>query len=1120
MPRAGGYKLERLIARGAHGSVYEAVHENVPSRRVAVKVLDAGSSDDHVVERFIREMEALGKVDHPNVVRVHGAGTTEDGKLYYAMELLPGPDLGRALLDGAPLERALAWLADAARGLGALHAAGLVHRDVKPANIVLGGDGKARVCDLGIARDTRRETALTEAGEVLGSLEYMSPEQAAGLPAEKTADVFGLGAILYRILTGRPPYAARTALEALRQAEAASPPRPSSVASAPVPAVLEALCAAAMAKDPARRPPDAASFAAALHAAREASRARELTTRFARLLGRARALAPSVIAVSLLAGVVALAVKGIPGGGDAGALAAAQNDLERAARAASAAVREDRTRLGAAREVLERVLVETASASSATSAPRTFVAARRRALLGAAEAALVAGDAGRARAHTAEAIAREPDPETLLRVADIELALENPQPALALAPEPGGGSADAVVAISAARFFAARTRGGFDALVAEIGALATVRSDARTALALLAGDEVLRRGDARAALHWTALAGEGAATHALCAEAQVVQGDLEEAREELRRATDKLTSKRALSGLVSFAGDEERVARARGVVLAARGELVEGASAFARASDLAAGLRAGRLAVRGAECLAARGDQNGLAEALLVAERRGAPEEASLLQARFQFSLGDVSGAQRAAEAAGPGPEAVRARARLAYLVAPRDLAPIAPDAPPAAPGPAHRLGELALGGRRFGGALRAALVGEARRGLRDAAFASLADARAPRLLARMERLEGHPQRALGWAAVAIAADPLDPAARLEEGLAALGSGPSERARARRALEEAVRLGAPPDLEALVALAGVCFEDREPDRGFMLALAALDGHATDRALLDAVGAVSATSEDLQKLVAERRARLEANEGKARDLEGAAERASVVGDPRRDDATALAHREALIAIAPTARRYHARAANYARVARYEESVLDEARATVLDGSTIIELIERARGFAAGSTPELLRERAAELGRTLDAERRLARAALLFALGAGPVRDQLGTNKRERIAAWREAAAALDEALDAAPAAPSLWALRGVFLRALGHDEEAERDLARARAAGLEGEAAFEYLFARSASASGDRKAALAHLDVAIQAGLDDVRAGQDARAGALGWFAADPEIKKKLDSLGK
>lgn len=200
--RLGGYVLEALLGKGGMGTVWRA-RDVALGRVVAVKVLPISVRDDRRA-RSLRELEAASRVKHPNIVDVHAAGEGP-GCLYLAMDLVEGATLDAVVARGPLAPRRAATLTlGLSRALAALHAAGVLHRDVKPSNVLLGADDVPRLMDFGIARLRDAET-LTKTQQVLGTPMYMAPEQLAGEAVDERADVYGLGAVLYECLTGRPP---------------------------------------------------------------------------------------------------------------------------------------------------------------------------------------------------------------------------------------------------------------------------------------------------------------------------------------------------------------------------------------------------------------------------------------------------------------------------------------------------------------------------------------------------------------------------------------------------------------------------------------------------------------------------------------------------------------------------------------------------------------------------------------------------------------------------------------------------------------------------------------------------------------------------------------------------
>jgi serine/threonine-protein kinase len=247
----GRYALGERIGRGGMATVYRA-HDQQLDRSVALKIMrpDLGE-DPRFVVRFEAEARRAASVSHPNVVSVYDVGT--DGSPYMVMELVEGGDVAKALATDGRMEpaRAATLAADAAGALQAAHDAGLVHRDVKPGNILLGRDGRAMVADFGIARATG-EDGMTKTGATLGSVEYFSPEQARGEEATAASDVYALGVVLFEMLTGRRPFTGPTPY-AVATARLHGPPPDPRQRVEDVPDGLAEIAQRAMATDPARR---------------------------------------------------------------------------------------------------------------------------------------------------------------------------------------------------------------------------------------------------------------------------------------------------------------------------------------------------------------------------------------------------------------------------------------------------------------------------------------------------------------------------------------------------------------------------------------------------------------------------------------------------------------------------------------------------------------------------------------------------------------------------------------------------------------------------------------------------------------------------------------------------
>ena len=246
---AGRFRLEEVVGRGAMGEVYAARVEGGP--RAAVKLLNIARRDDpDIHRRFLREAEISVRVRGPNLVHCHEVGTAQDGSPYIAMELLEGSDLAAILRDRPvmPLGEVVTLVADVARGLEVLHAATVVHRDLKPQNLFLSTKPRPiwKILDYGVSKITGANATLTE-GQLVGTPGYMSPEQAQGQEVDARSDVFALGAVAYRALTGRRPFTGSDTPQLLYQVVYAQPIRPRELMPS-IPRDVEHALAIALAK--------------------------------------------------------------------------------------------------------------------------------------------------------------------------------------------------------------------------------------------------------------------------------------------------------------------------------------------------------------------------------------------------------------------------------------------------------------------------------------------------------------------------------------------------------------------------------------------------------------------------------------------------------------------------------------------------------------------------------------------------------------------------------------------------------------------------------------------------------------------------------------------------------
>src|SRR5579883_1181403 len=256
--RLGEHEVTRAIARGGMGAVFEVKNIRTGVSYAAKVILRPG--DGAARARFQREAELLARCEHPGIVRVHTIGESGED-LYMILDLVRGQDLAAIVERSGPLEprRAAAVALEVARALAFVHGRGIVHRDVKPSNVLVDEEGHAHLTDFGIATATDLER-LTRTGAFVGTVAFVSPEQARGKAVTAATDVFSLGGVLFHALSGQPPLG-EDGVTALAMLASAAKVRDIRVAAPSVPGPLAAIVARALEKDPARRYPSAGAFA-------------------------------------------------------------------------------------------------------------------------------------------------------------------------------------------------------------------------------------------------------------------------------------------------------------------------------------------------------------------------------------------------------------------------------------------------------------------------------------------------------------------------------------------------------------------------------------------------------------------------------------------------------------------------------------------------------------------------------------------------------------------------------------------------------------------------------------------------------------------------------------------
>ena len=247
----GRYKIVRKLGAGGMADVYLAEDQEL-GRRVAIKILnDRHAADDQFIERFRREAKNAAGLSHPNIVSIYDRGEAE-GTYYIAMEFLDGRSLKELIVGRgpAPIKISIEYARQILAAIGFAHRHGIVHRDIKPHNVLVGPEGRLKVTDFGIARSGASQ--MTEVGSIIGTAQYLSPEQARGAPVDQTSDLYSLGVVLFELLTGQVPFTGDTPLE-IAMKHLSEPPKAPSELRPEVPHDLDLVVLRALAKDPSDR---------------------------------------------------------------------------------------------------------------------------------------------------------------------------------------------------------------------------------------------------------------------------------------------------------------------------------------------------------------------------------------------------------------------------------------------------------------------------------------------------------------------------------------------------------------------------------------------------------------------------------------------------------------------------------------------------------------------------------------------------------------------------------------------------------------------------------------------------------------------------------------------------
>jgi len=258
----GRYEILEIVGTGASGRVARA-HDPMIGRIVAIKLLSPELAKGEARQKFFQEARVIGQLAHPAIITLHDMGIDEPTSTpYLVMEYLDGQPLDRILDKGSvPLQRASAWIADVASALAVAHRKGVIHGDVKPANIIVTSDNKVKLTDFGMARLASHDSKDTP---LLGTPAYWCPEQIMGKPQDARSDIFSLGVVLYEMVTGKRPFDADT-LQGVCSRVLSSTPLPPSRANSSIPSPFDEIIAGCMTKDPAQRIASGDSLATSLY---------------------------------------------------------------------------------------------------------------------------------------------------------------------------------------------------------------------------------------------------------------------------------------------------------------------------------------------------------------------------------------------------------------------------------------------------------------------------------------------------------------------------------------------------------------------------------------------------------------------------------------------------------------------------------------------------------------------------------------------------------------------------------------------------------------------------------------------------------------------------------------